>query len=217
MSPAQTEVRAAVVEDAPLVASLFRTCFGDSVTRIFPDGLPDWVTDELMKSVIMAEPGCCAVATAEEDLLGYCISPASMTRLWWGVLTGRPLWRIIAAVLRREIPLSRAALAEMSRDKLAFVGSFRRFSVGRTGQILSVAVSPPARGMGVGKLLIGRALQYLVGRGVRRVKLEVRPDNVPAVRLYRGFGFEAVGQTRDGQGEWTVMSLSLGPRVDACS
>ncbi len=213
MSTAQLVVREAVVDDAPAIASLFRMCFGESVARVVPDGLPDWVTDELVKSVIMAEPGCCAVATAAGELLGYCISPASMTRLWWRVLTGGPFRRIIAAVLRREIRLPPAGLVRMSRDKLVFVGSFRSVSPGRTGQILSVAVSPDCRGMGVGTLLISRALQYLAGRGVRRVKLEVRPDNEPALRLYHGFGFEAVGRTRDGQGDWMVMSRCLG---DTC-
>ena len=214
MNELQAEVREAVPEDAPRVASLFRVSFGCSITRHFPDGLPDWVTEELVRAVIMAEPGCCGVASAEGTLLGYCISPASIPRLWWRVITGSPFRRIIAAVFRREIPLDPGSLVSIARDKMAFMSSFHGFSVGRTGQILSVAVCSGARGKGVGTLLIRRALEYLEGRGIRRVKLEVRPDNEPAVRLYRSLGFEGVGRTRDGQGEWMVMSCSLGTHED---
>lgn len=58
------------------------------------------------------------------------------------------------------------------------------------GHIKDIAVHPDARGEGVGKRLLSRALDVLAGRNASSVKLEVRKGNDPARALYRQFGFE---------------------------
>lgn len=63
-------------------------------------------------------------------------------------------------------------------------------------QILSVAVAPNARRRGHARVLVAEALDE-ARRAERRIALlEVRRGNVAAIRLYRGFGFVALGLRR---------------------
>lgn len=61
-------------------------------------------------------------------------------------------------------------------------------------EILNVAVSPSARGAGVGRALVRHALDRAGEAGAFSVFLEVRPSNVAALALYRSFGFVEVGR-----------------------
>ena len=50
-----------------------------------------------------------------------------------------------------------------------------------------------ARGRGLGRALVVALLERLRGQGARRVSLEVRSRNAPAIALYRSLGFENEG------------------------
>ena len=71
------------------------------------------------------------------------------------------------------------------------------------GRIYSIAVSPDHRGRGLGRLLMDDLLTTCRREGVSRLYLEVRQDNVPAIGLYRRYGFEEVARLPDyyGPGE----------------
>jgi len=58
------------------------------------------------------------------------------------------------------------------------------------GHVKDLAVHPDARGRGVGRTLLERALVSLSIDGASLVKLEVREGNDPALSLYRDVGFE---------------------------
>ena len=62
---------------------------------------------------------------------------------------------------------------------------------------MSVAVDEKARNNGVGKALLSHALGYLKTKGVDKVFLEVSVDNVAAIALYRGAGFEDLYVRKD--------------------
>ncbi|HET9065250.1 MAG TPA: ribosomal protein S18-alanine N-acetyltransferase [Gemmatimonadales bacterium] len=64
------------------------------------------------------------------------------------------------------------------------------------GEILSIAVAPQARGIGLGRALLVRALDALVAGGAASVWLEVRPSNEAAKAMYRAVGFQAAGIRR---------------------
>jgi len=64
------------------------------------------------------------------------------------------------------------------------------------GEIANIAVSPSAWGSGVGRALLGSALDAASSRGAAAVYLEVRDSNDRARRLYRSSGFEEVGRRR---------------------
>lgn len=61
-------------------------------------------------------------------------------------------------------------------------------------EILSVAVTPAARGGGIAGALLQRHLGRLAALGIARIFLEVGEDNEPALALYEKAGFRAVGK-----------------------
>ncbi|OFZ78631.1 MAG: ribosomal-protein-alanine N-acetyltransferase, partial [Bdellovibrionales bacterium RIFOXYD1_FULL_44_7] len=56
-------------------------------------------------------------------------------------------------------------------------------------QVLTLAVDPESRGRGYAKLLIRQAIKEAVKKDVRKITLEVRKSNLPAINLYQQFGF----------------------------
>lgn len=68
--------------------------------------------------------------------------------------------------------------------------------LGPEGEIADIAVTPDARGRGVGRALLDEIIVDLRGRGVRTLYLEVRESNAAARRLYASRGFGAVGRRR---------------------
>lgn len=56
--------------------------------------------------------------------------------------------------------------------------------------IANVAVHPDYRGRGIGRALTERAVNYARRRGVPRIWLQVRQDNVPAIHIYSSLGFD---------------------------
>ncbi|WP_413991621.1 GNAT family N-acetyltransferase [Labrys okinawensis] len=61
-------------------------------------------------------------------------------------------------------------------------------------EILSVAVSPSARGAGLATSLLQHHLGRLAAAGARKVFLEVAEDNVAAIRLYQRHGFDEIAR-----------------------
>lgn len=64
------------------------------------------------------------------------------------------------------------------------------------GHILDIAVHPDYRGMGIGRLLVGKVLEECRKRGAEFVSLEVRPSNISAIRLYERLGFVVTGRRK---------------------
>lgn len=60
----------------------------------------------------------------------------------------------------------------------------------REGHIVSLAVLPTWRGKGIASQLVEELYNIFRGRGKKRVKLEVRVSNTPAIELYEKLGFE---------------------------
>ncbi len=60
---------------------------------------------------------------------------------------------------------------------------------GPIGAIQNVGVIPAYRGFGLGRALVGKALEGFYQAGLRQAYLEVTAENSRAVRLYRDIGF----------------------------
>jgi ribosomal-protein-alanine N-acetyltransferase len=63
-------------------------------------------------------------------------------------------------------------------------------------ELANLAVTPSARGAGVGKALVDAALRYGEERGCSCMYLEVRESNAAARAVYAARGFEQVGRRR---------------------
>lgn len=78
-----------------------------------------------------------------------------------------------------------AGTAENQQHKLA--GALLMFPTNTEETFLhKIMVHPEFRGQGIGSALMKQALQTATSV----VLLTVNPDNIPAVRLYEGFGFQ---------------------------
>lgn len=58
--------------------------------------------------------------------------------------------------------------------------------------VQTIAVSASAQGRGLGRVLLEALLAHAKAAGCRRVQLEVKADNVSAIRLYEASGFRHV-------------------------
>ena len=61
---------------------------------------------------------------------------------------------------------------------------------------LGMGVAASHRGIGVGTALLRETVEAACARGLKRVDLLVREDNVAAIALYRHHGFETEGRLR---------------------
>ena len=63
-----------------------------------------------------------------------------------------------------------------------------------TARIYSIAVDARFRGMGIGDLLLGAAETAARQHPVAAIRLEVRPDNTAAIRLYGKHGYQCFAE-----------------------
>lgn len=61
-------------------------------------------------------------------------------------------------------------------------------------EVVTLAVEPQLRGRGLGARLLDALLERAAERGVRRVFLDVRWSNAPALALYASRGFREMGR-----------------------
>ncbi len=84
--------------------------------------------------------------------------------------------------------------------------------------ILNLAVDPSQQGQGRGRALLKGLVAIALQQGVRRLLLEVRLSNFPAIGLYRQAGFIVDGVRKDyyphaeGAEDALLMSLALGEK-----
>ena len=84
--------------------------------------------------------------------------------------------------------------------------------VADAADLLRVIVAPDSRGRGIGTSLVRAGMDWAKAVGARRMLLEVRPDNDPAVRTYNKLGFTTLNRRRDYYGagiDAVVMGVAL--------
>lgn len=107
-----------------------------------------------------------------------------------------------------SVPWSRQALiSQLPDDMHIFIAAFNESGsvlgyVGMMyvldeGYISNVAVSPECRRLGIADKLIESLIKRANERNLSFVTLEVRESNLPAIELYRKFGFSDVGMRRN--------------------
>ena len=70
------------------------------------------------------------------------------------------------------------------------IGYVMAYSRDEEGEIVSISVMPEFRRKGIGRKLMEEAIEYLKGKGVTKVGLEVRKGNEEAIDFYERLGFE---------------------------
>lgn len=192
-------------EDLPGVAKIFAQSFPESLLHIFGRIPENEVLTEAFRVCLDAEPDAFMVARADGEVVGYSFTPSNLTRVWWTAFTRGHLFRWLWGWISGRLSIGWHPVRVLVANKVHFLRSAldRRYSV--PARVLSIAVHPAQRGKGIARELLKRGLSYLEGRGVDKVRLEVRPGNTPARTMYEGLGFKAMDTTYDSQGDWLIM------------
>ncbi len=200
-------VRQAQPTDLPGVARVYLAAFPETIEQIGARRLQSAAVEDMMRVCLRAEPEGFLVAESEGVVAGYAVCPSRSDRIWRTALreghVAAMLWRWVTG--RYGLGLRPALRLVM--DKLHFWRASGVPGADCRARVLSIAVDPGFQGRGIGRRLLEAGLAYLRAREVPCVRLEVRPDNVPAKRLYEGLGFEPAGTVHDTRGPWLVMVL----------
>ena len=68
----------------------------------------------------------------------------------------------------------------------------KKMSLARKGHVVSFAVLEEYRGKGIGKKLVEQSIEGMKIRKCNESYLEVRTDNIPAIKLYESLGFDRI-------------------------
>ncbi len=116
-------------------------------------------------------------------------------------------------LLAYEMTHPRVFLLVASRgDDAPLPGYVLFHHVAGEAELLRLAVDPPERRQGTGRLLVEHGLQRLRQANIQVCFLEVRMNNEPAIELYKGLGFKRVGRRRGYYRDGTdalILSLTL--------
>jgi len=69
------------------------------------------------------------------------------------------------------------------------------------GHILTIDVSPPYRRRGIAQMLLQKIEEIFKEKGVKSCRLEVREDNIAALRLYQKLGYKRVAKLENYYGD----------------
>ena len=100
-------------------------------------------------------------------------------------------WSLNAIESEISNPLSLWMVAVENDCVIGYIGSQ---SVLGEADMMNLAVSQKARGMGIGSKLVLALIECLRQNGVYRLTLEVRVSNEPAIKLYEKIGFQIIGR-----------------------
>ena len=161
---------------------------------------------------ILWDAGCrfFVAKDSSSNLLGYCVVASDDADLNKAILRRGLALKVAREFTTGKILIRFTEILRLAANGLVMaVASFSLPKRTSFGRIMSIAVCKRARGEGLGRKLLRKALQWLADEGVKAVRLEVRPLNHAAYELYRTEGFSEIGVTRDLQGSWVAMEKEL--------
>lgn len=121
-----------------------------------------------------------ADAVAVENVEKQCFKMPWSRQAFWEEAAKSDAYYIVAE-----------AKVESGWHLVAYIGIWLIFN---EGHITNVAVEPEYRDHGIGTMLLQKIIEVAKTRGVEAITLEVRPSNVPALKLYDKYGFKSAGR-----------------------
>jgi len=200
-------IEQAELSHIPVIAALFTESFKESILHHCGGRLPTpQAMEDVFTLVYQAEPSAALLArNTLGQYVGYCFAPTQLSGLWSRALWGGHLLKWTWRWLTGQYGFGLHPVKVIVLNKLAFLHSAIAPAKTANARILSIAVAPAARGQGIASQLIGAAIAYFKTQEVARIRLEVRPGNVAAIRVYEKWSFTQDGYTMDSQGKWIIM------------
>lgn len=199
--------------DAEEIADIFVSAFPETVsvfykasspTGPYPAGLYTALKD-IFNFYIKKEPGGAFAARVEGKIIGYVLAPLDAGKLKHKFISSKEVFSVLKNFMTGKYNLKFSSLLRIFIDKIAFIFHGAKTGPDIPARILSVAVNPSFQGKGIGKKLTEIGIESLKKRGADKIRLEVRPDNKPAVAVYEKLGFKKVNEYKDTRGVWLVM------------
>ncbi len=202
----QVTIERAGPGDIPAIAAIFTASFTDSILHHCGRLPKPQAMQDVFQLAYEAEPQAAFVARNHAGAVtGYCFAPTVLPRLWIEAVTGGHVCRWVWRWVSGQYGFGLQPVKMLAMNKAAFFRSAFTPRKAANARILSIAVDPACRGQGIAGRLLQAAIGYFRLRGVRRVRLEVRPDNAAAIKVYTGQGFYRDGYSTDSQGQWLIM------------
>ena len=199
-------IRSARKEDLYDTARVYLRAFPDTLRAIESPRLSALAVADVMRAPMLADSGSILIAHAPGgEVVGYVIAVGDASTIPHVAIFRGLLLKWLFRWLRGRYRLSPRGALALLRDKFHARQAWRMGDTEIPSRILSLAVDPDWQGRGIGEQLLEAALQRLRELGRTRVRLEVRPENQAALRLYQKLGFTAVGEFTDTRGRWIVM------------
>ncbi len=199
------EYRNIFLEEARPCGYLYVDGFLKQLCAIFGRKIPvNLVIDFLILAHRIEKDGLIA-ACEKNEVVGFALMTRNPSRFFVRIVISG-FFPVIAKFFKgryRGISLSRSI-----QSILEFILFFRT-SAGtakniKTGQVITMVVARNMRGKGIGANLLVKGLEYLK-KYVCAVKLEVREENLPAIGLYKKYGFVEIGRVRSRVGTSKIM------------
>lgn len=206
----QVEIRKASIDDAPAIAELYLTSFPESVEFFFDNSNKNRLSSISAYGFELALISGCFSLTcynAQGSLIGYCIVSTMDGLPIHCLLSLKNICKTAQLCLKSFTQLQIKELLKLGHNSLKLLKKTGDDTPKKLpgGRIISFAVHPDTRGLGLGKSLLSQALSFLEKQKIKATYLEVRPDNLPAKYLYENMGFYTYGYTQDLQGPWLRM------------
>ena len=203
--PEDTVYRNAAEGDLIRIAQIFMAAFPESINHYIGHPIAPCLLADVFAICLDSEPEAFFVAVADGRVAGYIFAPAHFGRVPRTALLHGHICRMFFRWItgRYGIGIKPVGIAIKNWWQLLVEALEKELSC--DARILSIAIDPEYQGRHIGSGLLLTGLNYLKSLKVMQVRLEVRPENAPAVHLYEKSGFKTRGRTHDTQGDWLIM------------
>jgi len=119
-------------------------------------------------------------------------------------------WTVNMFLEELSSPLSRSFLAKRLDLEIPVLGYIFYQIVAFEMHILNIAVHPSYRSMGVGSTLLSSCIKKEKLNSARYAFLEVRENNIRAIKLYQKLGFKQIGLRKNYYRKENTNALVMG-------
>ena len=166
--------------------------------------------------MIVIEP----IADSYADSYRDCLDTVARERRYIALLEAPPLDDVRAFVHANVLQDAIQFVALEGRRVIGWADVFSPWqpALAHTGT-LGIGVLPEFRGRGIGPRLLRAIFDKARAKGVTRIELEARHDNIAAIKMYERAGFAREGVKRQGMRfdgvdfDTLLMGLILGPET----
>ena len=198
-NPGSLQIRPLTIEELPRVAELHMRAFPNSLLTKFSNQ----IIEEYYRSQTQPPNECLAVGGYIKDqIIGFCFSGVFKDSET-GFLR-RNLQLLLAQVFRHPRLLLDPVLLHRVWEVFHLMTLGPKNNPGRglvrekKYGILSIAVDPGSRGLGIGKMIMQHVYQDARNKGFKEMRLSVHVDNTQAIGFYEKEGWEKI-ETKDGR------------------